>query len=136
MNDETRLLRGRLNGAQKNRMRKLRDMYYKPGEIAEIVGIKIKQFYRVYIPEGCPHERDERNHIWINGKQFRNWVETTYKKRKLGENQAYCSSCDQSVDLENRERKTTKTGDTDYIEGNCIHCGRKTVRIVENRRGQ
>jgi hypothetical protein len=134
--DEIRLLRGRLNGAQRNRLRKLLNMMYRPSELAEEIGFDVRQVYRVYIPNSCPHERDQRRHIWINGKEFRAWIESTYKKRKLKPDQGYCRTCDKGVKLTNLELKTTKNGDTDYLIGNCPYCGRRVPRIVENRRGQ
>ena len=133
---EVRLLRGRLNGAQKNRLRNLFDMIYKPKELADEIGFNVRQVYRVYIPNGCPHERDEWRHIWINGLEFKNWIESTYKKIRLKKDQGYCKSCDKAVKLINTELKTTKLGDTDYLLGNCPNCGRKIPRIIENRRGK
>ena len=133
---EVRLLRGRLNGAQKNRLRNLFDMIYKPKELADEIGFNVRQVYRVYIPNGCPHERDEWRHIWINGLEFKNWIESTYKKIRLKKDQGYCKSCDKAVKLINTELKTTKLCDTDYLLGNCPYCGRKIPRIVENRRGK
>ena len=81
--NEVRLLRGKLNGAQKNRMRKLFDMMYRPSELAEEIGFDVRQVYRVYIPNGLPHERDNRRQIWINGLAFKSWIEDTYKKVRL-----------------------------------------------------
>ncbi len=136
MNEEIRLLRGRLNGAQKNRLRRLLDMMYRPSEIAEIIGFNRRQFYNVYFPEGCPHERDDRRHYWINGTAFREWIEKTYKKVKLKEGQGYCRTCNKAVKLKDPILKTTKNGDTDYLLGNCHYCGRSIPRIVANRKGQ
>jgi len=137
MNEETRLLRGRLNGAQKNRLRKLFDMMYRPRELAEEIGFDIRLVYQVYVPNGCPHERDQKQHIWINGKEFRAWIEITYKKRRLNPDQGFCRTCDKGVKLVNPVLKTTKLGDTDYLIGDCPYCGRSGIpRIVENRRGQ
>jgi len=134
MNDEIRLLRGRLDGAQKNRMRKLLDMPYTPKQLAKEIGFNVRQIYFVYIPAGCPHERDERRYITINGKLFREWVEKTYKKRKLGDNQGYCRTCDKGVEFVDPAIKTV--GDTDFLYGDCSICGRKNIhRIVANRRG-
>jgi len=70
-------LKGRLNGSQRMRLIKLLDMLYKPSELAEEVGFTRRQVYRVYIPSGCPHTRDEKRYIWINGKAFREWYEET-----------------------------------------------------------
>lgn len=134
---EVRILRGRLNGAQKNRLRKLFDMMYRPGELAEEIGFDVRLVYQVYVPNGCPHERDKKNHIWINGKAFQAWIESTYIKRRLNPDQGYCRTCDKGVKLVNPVLKTTKLGDTDYIIGDCPYCGRRGIpRIVRNRRGQ
>lgn len=135
VNQEVNLQRGRLDGAQKNRLRKLFDMLYKPKELADEIGFNVRQIYRVYIPNGCPHQRDERRHIWINGIEFRNWIEKTYKKIRLKPDQGYCRKCNKAVTLKNPILKTTKLGDTDYLLGECPYCGRRIPRIVENRRG-
>ncbi|MBD3251327.1 hypothetical protein GF380_02615 [Candidatus Uhrbacteria bacterium] len=134
--EEVRLLRGRLDGSQKNRMRKLFDMMYRPSELAKEIGFNKRLVYEVYVPNGCPHERDDRRHIWINGKKFRAWIESTYKKLKLKSDQGYCRTCDKAVKLVDAELKTTKNGDTDYLLGDCPYCGRTIPRIVANRRGQ
>ena len=132
---DVRLLKGRLNGAQRNRLRKLLDMMYKPSELAKEVGFNVHQVYNVYIPAGCPHERDDRRYLWINGKAFREWTEKTYKKRVIGKNQAYCRTCDLAVDLINPTKHETK--DTKYLQAKCPNCGRVITRFVENsRRGR
>ena len=64
------ILSGRLNGREHNRLKRLFDMKYRPGELSEEIGINKNQIYRVYIPCSCPHERDNHNRIWINGKEF------------------------------------------------------------------
>ena len=133
--NEVRLLRGKLNGAQKNRMRKLFDMMYRPSELAEEIGFDVRQVYRVYIPNGLPHERDNRRQIWINGLAFKSWIEDTYKKVRLKPDQGYCRKCNKAVKLVNTELKTTKSGDTDYLLGECLYCGRRIPRFVANRRG-
>ena len=77
------MLPGRLNGQQKNRLVKLLDMFYKPSEIAEEIGFSVRQVYRVYIPAGCPYERDSKKRLWSNGKAFREWAIEIYKKGSL-----------------------------------------------------
>ena len=72
-------------------------MMYRPSEIAKEIGFTRRQFYRVYIPLGCPHSRDERRHLWINGKEFRLWYIESYKKIFLAINEAYCLTCRQAV---------------------------------------
>ena len=51
--------------------------------LAEEIGIQSKQIYRVYIPEGCPHERTESRHILINGELFREWIKNTDKTSSM-----------------------------------------------------
>ena len=67
------LLKGRLNAQQRTRLTKLLDMMYTPSELAEEVGFYVRQVYRVYIPAGCPQERDQHKRVWINGKAFKEW---------------------------------------------------------------
>ena len=47
-------LKGRLDGRQRNRLKSLLNMKYRPREIAEEVGFSVHQVYRVYIPLECP----------------------------------------------------------------------------------
>jgi len=123
------LLSGRLNGSQKNRLAKLFDMKYTPSELAAEVGFNSRQIYRVYIPAGCPHQKDQRGRIWINGKDFREWVKEAYKKRKMGPNQAFCLTCKKPVKMVNPERKSS--GDLVYYLCECPNCGRVLARIIE-----
>lgn len=60
-------MQGKLNGAQRHKLRKLLYMKYTPNELAEELGINKRQFYFVDLPLGCPHERDSREHYWIVG---------------------------------------------------------------------
>jgi hypothetical protein len=122
------LLKGRLNGNQRNRLAKLLDMLYTPSELANELGFTTRQIYRVYIPAGLPHERDERNHIWINGKVFREWAKEIYQKKELGLNEAFCLSCRRSVKMIKPERK--QDGRLFYYLCTCPICGRKLARII------
>lgn len=123
------LLRGRLNGRQRLRLSSLLDMMYRPSELAEEIGFEVRQVYRVYVPAGCPHERDQSNHIWINGKAFRTWALEAYRKRKLAADEAFCLTCKRPVKIvepEYFERKGLK-----YLTYSCPNCGRKLAKITE-----
>jgi hypothetical protein len=126
------ILQGRLNGKQHNRLKRLFDMMYKPSELAEEIGIDKNQIYRAYIPLGCPHERDQYKHFWINGKTFSEWYEATYKKLKLKSDEAYCKTCNNAVKIINPERKE-KNG-LIYTLSNCPNCNRKLTRIITQKR--
>jgi hypothetical protein len=128
------LLKGRLDGSQRVRMGKLLDMLYMPSELAEEVGFTRRQVYRVYIPAGCPHERDSRLHIWINGKKFREWYETTYPRLSLSADEAFCLTCKKPVRLNNPTKQ--KRGRLVYSVSDCPKCGRKLARIITKEKRQ
>jgi len=121
-------LRGRLKGSQRMRMMRLLDMPYKPSELAEEIGFERRQIYRAYIPSGCPHKRDEQRHIWINGKEFREWYEETYPRGSLGKDEAFCLTCKKAVKLLNPIRN--QKGQLQYWISACPKCGRKLARII------
>ena len=131
-NDAIIFLRGRLSGQQRNRLVKLLDMLYSPSELAQEIGFTVRQVYRVYIPAGCPNERDQLRRIWINGKSFREWVEEIYKKRYLARNEAFCLTCKKPVKVVNPVEK--KEGRLIYWLCYCPECGRKLARIVNREK--
>lgn len=125
-------MQGQLNGAQRHKLQKLLHMKYTPRELAEELGVNPRQFYFVYLPLGCPHERDSRRHIWIVGTQFRDWYKATYKKRKLAKNEAYCVSCKQPVQIVD-PKENSKEGLT-YVTFKCPGCGNKVAKILAMKR--
>lgn len=127
------LLKGRLNGAQRTRLKKLLDMMYKPSELAAEVGFSQRQIYRVYIPLGCPHQRDERSRIWINGWEFRAWYESTYARATLADDEAFCMTCRRAAKVVNGQAQTT--ANLTYVLGDCSTCGRRLSRILRQERG-
>ncbi len=103
-------------------------MAYTPAELVKEIGFTVRQVYRVYIPAGCPHQRDDRNHLWINGNEFRVWVQEVYQKRELGLNEAFCLTCKKAVKMVEPER--VQDGRLIYYLCKCPCCGRKLARIV------
>ncbi len=128
----TLIFRGRLNGKQRYGLGHLLDMLYKPSELAAEVGFTTRQVYRVYLPLGCPHERDERRYLWINGKAFREWYSEVYKKASLAQNEAFCLGCRKPMPMEMPEKR--EKGGLVYWQGKCPKCGCKLVRIIEPKR--
>jgi hypothetical protein len=122
------LLRGRLNGSQRVRLIRLLDMLYKPSELASVVGFNRRQVYRVYVPFGCPHERDQGRHLWINGKLFREWYEIAYPRSILSEDEAFCLTCRKAVRLHEAVRQ--RRGRLVYWVSTCPTCGRRLARII------
>lgn len=128
------ILKGRLKGYQRAILPYLLNMMYRPSEIAEEIGFTTRQFYRVYIPLGCPHERDKRNHIWINGIAFAAWYEITYAKATLKDNEAYCQTCRKPVKMTNKSKH--RKGELTYWICNCSICDRRLARIIDkDKRG-
>jgi hypothetical protein len=116
------VLAGRLDGKQRNRLKGLLDMMYTPRELADEIGVNVDRVYMVYVPGGCPHERDDKRHIWINGKAFRAWFEEIYAKRSLEPGQAFCRTCKRAVDIVEPIRK--RKDKLIYDLCICPHCGR------------
>lgn len=126
------LLRGRLNGIQRNRLKSLLNMMYKPSELADEVGFNVDRVYMVYIPGGCPHERDAQRHIWINGVSFRKWFEEVYRKCPLKADEAFCLTCKRAVRMENPKKQQLEG--LIYYLCSCPKCGRGLTRIVDYKR--
>jgi len=125
--------KGRLDGTQRNRLKGLFDMMYSTKELAQEIGINIDQIYYVYVPLGCPSERDERNHIFINGKAFAEWYSKVYIKIRLKENQTFCKGCKKGVAIHNPQKK--QKGRLVYILSECPECGRNLTKIISAKRG-
>jgi hypothetical protein len=127
------ILKGRLDGIQRNRLKSLLNMYYSPKELAEEIGINIHQIYYVYVPLGCPSERDERNHLLINGKAFADWYSKAYVKHHLGNNETFCKTCKKGVKIYRPKKK--QKGSLVYMLSTCPNCGRKLSKILSEHRG-
>lgn len=128
------ILKGRLNGKQRNHLKGLLDMMYKPGELADELGINKDQIYRVYIPLGCPHVRDKRGYIEINGNDFKAWYLDVYQKAKVKEDETFCKTCKKAVKIED-PIQLRKNGLT-YIISVCPNCGRKLSKIIDCKKGK
>ncbi len=124
--------KGRLKGAQRHKLFKLLYMKYKPSELAEELDIPVEWFYRIYIPLGCPHERDEGKHIWIVGTEFREWYLEIYRKHKLRDDQGYCVSCKRPVDI--IDPIEHESNDWLYLLSQCPRCGKNVAKILGQKR--
>lgn len=128
------ILKGRLNGIQRNRLKGLLDMYYSPSELAEEIGVHLDQVYNVYVPLGCPHERDAGRHICINGKRFAEWYGEVYPKIVLAEDETFCKTCKQGVKIYQPKQK--KKGRLIYVLSVCPVCGRCLTKISSYERSE
>ncbi|MBN8581927.1 MAG: hypothetical protein J0L96_14760 [Anaerolineae bacterium] len=127
------ILKGRLDGKQRNKLKGLFDMMYSPRELAEEVGFHIDQVYAVYVPMGCPHERDKKNHILINGEAFAEWYSKVYVKTKMAQDETFCLTCKKGVKIINPKEHRNK--DIVFLLSDCPVCGRHNLtKIIDKKR--
>jgi len=99
-------------------------MLYTPREICEELGIA-ESTLRDWLQIDLPHQRDNRNRIWINGEEFARWVNNQRKPKaakKLTEDEAYCLRCNQVSKLLFPQIQPIK-GNLVLIKGTCANCG-------------
>lgn len=99
-------------------------MLYTLREICEELGIPDSTL-RDWLQAGVPHQRDTRDHLWINGESFAAWVKSRQKPklhRKLEEGEGYCLHCSQITQLISPEVRHIK-GKLVHIKGKCPQCG-------------
>jgi hypothetical protein len=108
----------------------LLEMRYQPSELAEELGCDVQRVYRVLLPAGAPHERDEAGHLWIVGTQFREWANRTLGRvgDKLADGQGYCLRCRAAVQMVGGEIKPMGRA-VERIEGTCAKCGATVNRM-------
>lgn len=126
------ILKGRLDGKQRNRLKSLFDMYYTPKELAEEIGMHVDQVYNVYVPLGCPQERDTSKRLLINGKLFAEWYSKVYVKLRLKQDETFCKTCRKGVKIIQPQKK--RKGNLEYLLSVCPTCGRKLTKIIANQR--
>jgi len=99
-------------------------MLYTPREICEELDIA-ESTLRDWLQIDVPHQRDNRNRIWINGEDFARWVNNQRKPKvtnKLNEDEAYCLRCNQVSKLLSPQIQPIK-GNLVLIKGTCANCG-------------
>ena len=99
-------------------------MHYSVRELAQAVGA-VERTLRDWLVNGAPHLRDEREHLWIHGREFAHWVSSQrrpVRKTRLKDNQAYCMHCREVVEI--LEPKTQMLrGKLTHTSGKCSRCG-------------
>lgn len=99
-------------------------MLYTPREICEELDIA-ESTLRDWLQIDVPHQRDNRNRIWINGEEFARWVNNQRKPKetkKLNEDEAYCLRCNEVSKLLSPQIQPIK-GNLVLIKGTCANCG-------------
>lgn len=105
---------------------RLLPMLYKPAEIAEELGIPARTVYDWLYEADAPYQRDNCGHLWINGREFHEWIDKNRKKKsdrpKLKSDEAYCLRCRMTVKLIEPVRMHVKAR-LYVIRGKCPQCG-------------
>ncbi len=103
-------------------------MLYTPRELEQELHLPARTI-REWLGKGLPHQRDERGHIWINGRQLAAWVKTACQRRShqpLDEDEAYCLHCRRPVTLLNPTE--TYRGRQALTRSTCAACGHTIYR--------
>lgn len=118
---------------------RLLDMLYMPEELADEIDVNVDTIYRCYLPAGCPHRRDDKNHIWINGVDFKGWVKDMLEKKKrarnnvpMPEGQAFCMRCKKRVDMLNPQ-VIYSARHNEMLQGRCAECNTKVNRARSSK---
>jgi hypothetical protein len=99
-------------------------MLYTVSEISTALDVA-ERTLRDWLYAGAPHTRDSRGHIWINGRQFADWVTSLRRPkraRKLGDDEAFCMRCNKAVQMTEVSTKPIQ-GKLILIRGKCPDCG-------------
>ena len=127
------LRKPKLSRPQVIRLKRLLYMFYKPSEIAEILGLNVDTIYRSYLPAGCPHERKENGRIMILGTAFKSWAEEILAERKnkkkepMLDDEGWCFGCNKRVKMISPE-VIYSSRNREIIQSICIKCGSKVNR--------
>jgi hypothetical protein len=107
-------------------------MWYSLCELAQELGISIRSI-RGWLDQGLPCRRDERGHLWIDGRQFAAWVKAINiprARQSLQSNEAYCLGCRRPVRLLNLN--LIDRGKQRLLKGTCAECGQVVCRAVRH----
>lgn len=116
------------------KLQRLLYMKYKPGEIADEIGVTADTVYRCYLPAGAPHERDSAGNIWIVGTAFSAWAleqvgRGKIKKHPMRDGEAWCCKCNCAVQIQKPKIKTINRY-IGMVQGTCPGCGGKVNRAI------
>lgn len=124
----------RLSREQKLRLRALMDMEYTPQQLADAIGCCCDTIYRRFIPAGCPHRRDSKNHILINGVALARWYQENRPPTvHLATGEAWCCRCNAPVTMQPPFSVKPTNRYLELVSGTCPTYG-ATVNRARARR--
>jgi hypothetical protein len=98
-------------------------MLYTVRELSEAIGVADRTL-RDWLTAGAPHFYDQNGRIWIEGRDFADWVVSLRKpkrERRLNDHEAYCLRCNEVVELVN-PTITVVRGKLLLHKGKCPNC--------------
>lgn len=121
------------------KLSRLLNMLYKPGEIAEEIGVAPDTVYRSYLPAGLPHRRDAHGNIWIHGPAFAAWAREVIQKHRaehpgIPADHAWCLGCKGPVLMVDPQVIYAGRG-MEVLQSACPGCGRPVNRARGQRAG-
>ncbi len=111
-----------------SRTQGLLPMLYTTSELEQELGVPAYSI-RDWVRLGMPHERDERERLWINGILFAQWVNEVRRARShinLKQDEAYCFHCKRAVRLDHPQ--VSQKGNHILLSGQCPMCGHSIHR--------
>ena len=107
-------------------------MMYTTRELADDLGVAARTV-REWATRGMPHERDRRGHIWVNGREFAEWVDATRRAADgdgMAPDEGYCMRCNARVRM--AEPVVYRGGVSTLLQSACPHCGATVSRGVRD----
>lgn len=107
-------------------------MWYRRQELADELGIQV-MFVRHWLRRGLAFRRDAQGHIWIDGREAANWIETHRRSSSgdpLPDGWAYCMHCRLRVEISRPVRKVS--GKHVVLSGTCPRCKGRIYRGARN----
>lgn len=98
-------------------------MLYTVREMSDAIGV-IDRTLRDWLAAGAPHFYDQTGHIWIEGRDFADWILSVRKPKRtcrLEDDEAYCLRCNEVVELINPTTTAVK-GNLIVLKGKCPKC--------------
>ena len=108
-------------------------MLYTLSELEAELGVPSRTM-RDWLERGMPHQRDARDHVWIDGRQLATWVQTIQAARSrrpgLNPDEAYCFRCNRPVKL--AVSTVQSQGKQALLCGICPGCGTAIHRGIRH----
>ena len=108
-------------------------MLYTLSELEAELGVPSRTM-RDWLERGMPHQRDARDHVWIDGSQLAAWVQTVRAARSrrpgLNPDEAYCFRCHKPAKLV--ASTVQSQGKQALLCGICPECGTAIHRGIRH----